>query len=186
MIADGDILTLCTRLFSELVLAKYEFALPRPTESLLAHHAFSLIAEERQLVTSFGTQRYSDAFNNLTLPQSQIAVEAIGQAMAFSAAKQANLPQTILDMYECTAIRQDSAWYSDVGGISRMDQRVREEKAVTAMIPQLSEYLDGLGIENYVSAPIVSDEKWKQYLEELPVCAGNAASDGVMRLRAAL
>jgi acyl-CoA oxidase len=31
-----------------------------------------------------------------------------------------------------------------------------------------------LGIEDYVSAPILSDEAWKEYYEAMPVFTGNA------------
>lgn len=186
MIAEGDILTLCTRLFTELLLVKYEFALPHSTESLLANHASSLLDEERRLLDRFGDQGYIDTLNNFTLPQSQTVIEAIGHAMAYFAAKQANVPEAILDMYESTVMRQDSAWYANINGISRVEQRVLEDQAVTSIMPRLAEYLDGLGIEKYVSAPIVSDARWKQYLAELPVCTGNARSGGIFRLKAAL
>ncbi len=125
VIAEGDILTLCIRLFSELLQARYSLGslLPDASESLLAFHASALLEENATLLQTFGTHR-SEAFNALILPQSQPAVEAIGHAMAYSAATKARLPQPILDLYECAVIRQDPAWYSE-HGISRMEQRHR-------------------------------------------------------------
>jgi len=174
IIAEGDVMTLCIRLFSELLLERYTVALPDPGESLLANHASSLMEENAALLQSFGNHR-SEAFNALILPQSQTAIEAIGHAMAYSSALKADLPQPILDIYECAVIRQDPAWYSE-HGLSRMDQRYREDAAVSSALPHLATYLDALNIENYVYAPIVSDAAWKDYLAGLPVHTGNAVS----------
>lgn len=175
IIAEGDILTVCIRLFSEMLLGRYTVPLPDPRTSLLAKHASSIIHENAELLRSI-TDHRSDTFNSLILPQSQLAIEAVGHAMAYSAAVDANLPQPIIDLYECSVLRQDPAWYSE-HGVSRMDQRIREDAAVSSALPHLSYYLDNLGIENYVSAPIVSDAAWKDYLSGLPVYTGNAISE---------
>ncbi|KAF4610262.1 hypothetical protein D9613_010657 [Agrocybe pediades] len=175
IIAEGDVLTLCIRLFSELLQKHVTIPLPDPSSSLLAQHAASLMQENADLFLSLNCEHRSDAFNFLILPQSQTVIEAIGHALAYTAAVEAGLPQPILDVYECAIIRQDPAWYSEQASITRMEQRLREDAAVSAFMPHLDEYLDGLGIENYVSAPIVSDESWKGYLEHLPVFSGNAA-----------
>lgn len=174
IIAEGDVLTLCIRLFSELLLKRYEVSLPDASESLLAHHARSIFEENMQLSRQITDGHRSTQFNTLILPQSENVIEAMGHALAYSAAMKARLPQDVLDIYECAAIRQDPAWYLDKGGISRIDQRIREDRAVTSMLPRLPDYLAGLHIDNYISAPIVSDASWKAYLAELPVFTGNA------------
>ncbi|KAG6837394.1 hypothetical protein H0H93_010012 [Arthromyces matolae] len=174
IIAEGDVLTLCIRLFSELLQKRYEVPLPDVNESLLALHASSLLEENIALLQSIDGDYRGDSFNALILPQSQVVVEAMGHALAYSAALRANLPQPILDVYECAVIRQDSAWYSEQGGLSRIAQRRREDAAVTAMLPDLSSYLEQLDIANYVQAPIVTDAGWKDYLAALPVHTGNA------------
>lgn len=129
------------------------------------------------LLKSLEGDHRSDSFNALILPQSQVVVEAMGHALAYSAALQAKLPKAILDIYECAVIRQDSAWYSEQGGLSRMQQRIREDEAVSSILPQLASFLSQLGIENYVTAPIVSDAGWKAYLADLPVHTGTAIPD---------
>lgn len=131
-----------------------------------------MIEENVHLLKSFGTHR-GEAFNALVLPQSQPAIEAIGHAMAYSAAVKANLPQPILDIYECAVIQLDPAWYSE-HGITRMDQRLREDAAISSALPQLDEYLDGLHIEEYVSSPMTSGAAWKDYVLTLPLYTGNA------------
>lgn len=174
IIAEGDVLTLCIRLFSELLQRHFEIAMPDPSESLLAQHAASLLQENHDLFTSLNCEHRSDAFNSLILPQSQTVIEAIGHALAYSAAVKAGLPKPILDVYESAIIRQDPAWYSEEAKISRMEQRRREDAAVSSFMPHLDTFLDQLNIENYVSAPIVSDSRWKDYLESLTVYSGNA------------
>jgi acyl-CoA oxidase len=177
IIAEGDILTLCIRLFSELLLRRYDVPLPGPEESILARHASSLLQENIQLLKSIKGDHRSDSFNSLILPQSQSVVEAMGHALAYSAAVKAHLPQPILDVYECAVIRQDPAWYSEQGGLSRLTQRIREDAAVSSMLPHLASFISQLDIDNYISAPIVSDASWKAYLADLPVHTGAATPD---------
>ncbi|KAG6890035.1 hypothetical protein C0995_012492 [Termitomyces sp. Mi166 len=174
IIAEGDVLTLCIRLFSELLQKRYEVPMPDPDESLLALHASSLLEENIALLQSIDGDYRSDSFNALILPQSQVVVEAIGHALAYSVALRSNLPKPILDVYECAVIRQDPAWYSEQGGLSRIVQRRREDAAVSAMLPDLSSYLEQLNISSYVQAPIVTDVGWKDYLASLPIHTGNA------------
>ena len=167
-------LTLCIRLFSELLQGRFEVPIPHPSESLLAHHAASLLQENHDLFTSLKCEHRSDAFNSLILPQAQVVVESIGHALAYSAAMKADLPKPILDVYESAVVRQDSAWYSEEAKISRMEQRIREDAAVSSFMPHLDTFLAQLDIENYVSAPIVTDNAWKDYLAALKVYTGNA------------
>jgi len=173
IIAEGDVLTLCIRLFSELLQRHFELPIPDPSESLLAQHAASVLQENHDLFASLNCEHRSDAFNSLVLPQSQNVVEAIGHALAYSAAVKAGLPQPILDVYESAIIRQDPAWYSEQAGITRMEQRIREDSAISSFMAHLDDFLDQLDIEKYVSAPIVSDKAWKDYLEGLTTFSGS-------------
>ncbi|KAJ3509212.1 hypothetical protein NLJ89_g5345 [Agrocybe chaxingu] len=174
IIAEGDVLTLCIRLFSELLQHHFEVPLPDPSESLLARHAASLLQENHDLFASMKCEHRSEAFNSLILPQSQPVIEAMGHALAYSAGLKAGLPQPILDVYECAVIRQDPAWYSEEARLTRMAQRKHEDAAVSSFIPHLETFLEQLDIAKYVSAPIVSDKSWKQYVEALPVFSGAA------------
>lgn len=167
-------MTLCVRLFSELLLRRYEVPLPPPEESLLARHASALLEENIQLFSSLKCDHRSDTFNNIFLPQSQVIIEAMGHAFAYSAGLKAGLPQYVLDLYESAVVREDPAWYSECAGINRLTQRFREDAAASSMLPHLPALLSGLNIAHYVTAPIVSDAQWKDYLAQLPVHSGNA------------
>jgi len=161
-------------LFSELLLQRYQIPLPDPSESLLARHATSIFEENINLLSNLRGGHRSESFNSLILPQAELAVEAMGHALAYSAGLKAGLPKPILDVYECAVIRRDPAWYSENAGLTRILQRVREDEAITSTLPHLETFLNSLGIEEYVSAPILSDKAWKEYYEAMPVFTGNA------------
>ena len=173
VIAEGDLVPLCNKVFSELLQGQYSVPIPVPEESLLAQHASSLLAECTEALSQLGGTR-SQQFMSVILPQAQPVVEAIGHAIAYSAAVKANLPKPILDVYESSVIRQDPAWYSE-HGMPRSAQRIRENKAVSSLIPELPKYLSALEIENYVMAPVISDSRWKAYLSWLIVYNGSAS-----------
>jgi hypothetical protein len=124
-------------------------------------------------MNSLGFSHRDTLFNSLILPQSQSSIEAIGHALAYSHGVKVGLPRQILDVYEATCIRLDPAWYVESGCRSRLEQRMKEDAAVTTMMHDLDTYLDDLGIAEYVQAPIVSDERWKAYVSELPVFTGS-------------
>lgn len=167
-------MTLCIRLFSELLLGKYQIPLPGPSESLLARRAHSLLAENRALLQRLKCNHRSATFSNILLPQAQSTIEAIGHAMAYSAGLHAHVPRDVLDVYECVVIRSDPSWFVETGGLSRFDQHIKEDTAVTSMMRNLRGHLDSLGLEQYVRASIISDTTWKSYLAELPVYSGHA------------
>lgn len=110
----------------------------------------------------------------------------MGHALAYSAGLRAGLPQPVLDVYESSVIRQDSAWYSEVAELPRIHQRINEDKAISSMLPHLETYLDRLDISPYVNAPIVSDANWKSYLQELPVYSGRATVVDLGQIQAML
>ncbi|KAH0828678.1 acyl-CoA oxidase [Lanmaoa asiatica] len=174
VIAEGDVLTLCIRLFSELLLQRYQMPLLDASESLLARHARFVTRGEQSVAAAVIRGSSQRSLQLLILPQAEHTIEAMGHSMAYSAGVQRGLPKPILDIYECAVIRRDPAWYSEKGGLTRHDQRVREDRAVTSAMPHLAAYLDDLNIEAYVSAPIVSDAAWKKYYGAMPVFKGNA------------
>ncbi|TFK24107.1 acyl-CoA oxidase [Coprinopsis marcescibilis] len=186
IIAEGDVLTLCIRLFSELVQERYTLPLPDPSESPLAQHSHSILEENVNLYKALGCNHRSDAFNSLILPQSEAAIEAMGHALAYSAAVESGLPKAILDIYECAVMRQDIAWYSEALGITRIQQRIREDAAISSFMPQLDTFLSKLDIENFVQAPIVTDDAWNSYIRDLPLYSGNAVPSDTFQLQAML
>ncbi|RPD57016.1 hypothetical protein L226DRAFT_491028 [Lentinus tigrinus ALCF2SS1-7] len=173
VIAEGDILSLCIRLYNELILGRYSIPAPAHKETLLWRHAEGLLRTAREYVATCGNHR-SEKANAYVLPLAQAGVSAIGHALAYSAAIDAAVPKPLLDVYECAVIRLDAVWYSESAGLSSFEQRMREDSASAAVMPHLDQYLHDLNIAPYVRAPIVSDAAWKAYVKSLPTHSGNA------------
>ncbi|KAA1477375.1 acyl-CoA dehydrogenase NM domain-like protein [Dentipellis sp. KUC8613] len=165
-IAEGDTLVISIRLASELILERYELEASTHPSSLLARHEQDLLDEHKALLRRCGHHR-SDEFNRLFLPSCENIVRAIGHRMAYDAAVDAGLDPTIVAVYLASAVKLDSAWYSEKAGFSRVSQALAEDKALSAALPHLEEWLSKLGVEAHVTAPIVSDDRWNSFVGQL-------------------
>ncbi|TCD66582.1 hypothetical protein EIP91_001139 [Steccherinum ochraceum] len=173
-IAEGDVLALCIRLASELLLNRYEMPEPADPTSLLAQHEAGLFDEARSVAMSLGTGHRSDAFNRLILPLCQPLIEAIGHRMAYEAAMAAHVDPDILKLYVANALKHDASWYVQHGGLTRREIADMEDRAVGNLLGRLEELLEDTGAEAYVHAPIVSDEGWNAFVDRLPRYSGVA------------
>jgi len=176
IIAEGDVLALCIRLWGELVLGRYTLPIPAAKESLLAKHAHGLLGEARQTLRRLPGGHRSEAAEYELLPEAERAIVAQGHACAYSAARRAGVSQVLLDLYECAAIRCDQAWFSENAGISRAEQRAREGKALRAAAPDIEKHLEDLDVGYAVRASIVSDSTWLGQVQRMPKYKGNAQS----------
>ncbi|TFY64942.1 hypothetical protein EVG20_g5770 [Dentipellis fragilis] len=165
-IAEGDSLVISIRLASELLLERYELPASTHPSSLLARHEQDILDEHKALLRQCGHHR-SDEFNRLFLPNCQKIVSAIGHRMAYDAAVDAGLDLSIVDVYLASAVALDSAWYSEKAGFSRASQALAEDKALSAALPHLEEWLAQLGIDAYIKAPITSDSRWNSFVGQL-------------------
>ncbi|KAJ5614696.1 acyl-CoA dehydrogenase/oxidase, partial [Penicillium herquei] len=165
-IAEGDIQVLSIRLAAELLLGRYEIPPAHDETSLLARHEAGLFEECRMAVMNIKGHRNVE-FNNAILPRCLPLVEAIGHRMAFEAARNAGIDPDLLALYEAGVILQDSSWYVQHAGIAREEQFERESLALTACLPKLEQLLDGTGAKEFVTAPILSDDAWAEFLSEL-------------------
>lgn len=133
--------------------------------------------QEIRDVLSARFQHHRDpGFQAHVLPLCQPLIEAIGYRMAYDAAVEDGVDAAILDMFVASIVREDRAWFSEVGGISRAEQMDLERNAMQALLPRLDELLSGLNVEAYCTAPIMSDEKWEKYVEGLPTFTSEIAS----------
>lgn len=112
----------------------------------------------------------SDDFDRIVLPECQSLVQAIGHRMAYEAAVAADVDQCLIDVYVASCIKLDSAWYVEKLGLSRLEQREMEATAIDKMFPRLEEFLALTEVAPYISAPIVSEERWAKYISNLPPC----------------
>jgi len=174
-IAEGDVLALCIRLASELLIGRYEMPEAADPNSLLARHEAGLFEEARTVVMGLGAGHRSEAFNRLVLPLCQPLIEAIGHRMAYEAAVRAQVSQEIIDLYVANAVKYDASWYIEHAAYTRHRIAEMEDAAAEKMLPQLNRLLDETGAEPYCHAPIATDATWKAFVDQLPHYGGDAA-----------
>ena len=143
-------------------------------KSILAQHEAGLFEEARTVVMGLGAGHRSEAFNRLVLPLCQPLVEAIGHRMAYDAAVKFKVPQDLIDLYVANSVKHDASWYIEHAGFTRRKVAELEDKAASAVLPQLDALLEGTGAGPYIHAPIVSDEAWAAFVAKLPHYGGTA------------
>ncbi|KAJ3535919.1 hypothetical protein NM688_g6910 [Phlebia brevispora] len=181
-ISEGDIVVICIRLFSELVQGRYALPLPSHPEALLSRHSTHLFSAFAKMVASFPKGHRDEQFNGLLLPQAEPAIMAVGGAAAYCAALDAGVAQPLLDLFECAMMKMDLVWYSEHAGIPAADFHIREDRAVRAALPKLKDYIDGLGIRPWVTAPIVSDDAWSKWMSAFTAQRSLKASESDLTL----
>jgi hypothetical protein len=100
--------------------------------------------------------------------------------MAYDAAVLAGVPQCLIDLYAISIMKLDASWYSEVGGISRKERYEMEDRTVIEVGNRFEEFVQVLQAEAYATAPIISDEKWQDFVADLPAYDGGAGSAPVV------
>ena len=149
----------------ELLLGRLEVPPTSNPESLLYRHEQSLISHLRAILSASG-HRNPETEATL-LPQCQGLIEAIGHRMAYDAAVEEKLDQHLIDTYVSHVISVDPSWYSEEAGIPRALQKKMELESATASFKHLESLLERLDVDSYVTAPMVSDERWYAYERSL-------------------
>ena len=169
-------------LASELLLARYALESPTYPDSPLAKHEAGLFSELRAALAVAPSHR-SAVYDQQVLPRSLPLIQAIGHRIAYDAAREAQVDGPLLDLFEVASMLQDEAWYVEQLGMTRAQLREREARAIEAAFPHLEEYLSRMELAPYVPAPIVSEEKWERFLDNLQVFgetrSGRSAGAGI-------
>ncbi|KAF7169071.1 hypothetical protein CNMCM5623_001903 [Aspergillus felis] len=173
--AEGDIRVLAIRLASELLIGRYQLPSPKDPDSPVARHEAALLTEAKNHLIEFGGMHRSEHFNRNILPLSLPLIQAIGHRMALEAAKETKIDSKLCALYESGVIREDSAWYTEQGGISRRAQREMEAQAADALLPDLERLVYETGAAPYSSAPMTSDRLWNTFVSELEAFSGEAS-----------
>ncbi|KAF9076253.1 acyl-CoA dehydrogenase NM domain-like protein [Rhodocollybia butyracea] len=165
--AEGDILGLSVRLAIELGLDRYVLPQSKYPDNLLARHERYLMKELKEALQATTHNHRGGDVDRQILPKCQALIEAIGHRMAHDAAVEAGVMPELTDLYVCSVVKLDSAWYCETGTASRQKQAEAEVAAYDAVLPHLSALVQGMNVSPYVTAPIVSDEAWEAYVSEL-------------------
>ncbi|KAF8510475.1 acyl-CoA dehydrogenase/oxidase [Hysterangium stoloniferum] len=175
-IAEGDVLVCSIRLATEILIGRYELPSSPNPDSLLSKHEQGILNENTAVATMYGHR--SDTFASRVLPQCQAIVEAIGHRMAYDAALADGIPDSLLQLYACSAIKNDMAWYVENKVLSRSELVGMEGAALEAAKPHLRRWIEELRVDPYVKAPITSDRKWFEFVGKLNVFRGEARGYG--------
>ncbi|KAJ7167205.1 hypothetical protein C8R43DRAFT_1160586 [Mycena crocata] len=168
-IAEGDVTVICIRLASELLLGRYSLPGPKHPNSPLALHEQAISSEMRELLRGMNSNHRSEEFNRLLLPRSMGLVLAIGQRMAYEAAVDAGVDPLMMDLYQTGAVIQDLAWYVESGTLSRKDAMAADDIALTQAFQNLDTFVEDIGCESCIHAPILSAPAWNRYVAQLRV-----------------
>ena len=151
-------------LASELLLDRYAVPDTANSKSLLARHELGIRDELRAALCTMANHRDAD-FDRAVLPRSLEFVSAMGQRMAYDAAVDANVDQCLIDLFVAACLKKDPAFYVEKAGISRSRQRKMEADAVDVVYERLEEFLEPMDLGPYITAPIISERKWNEYVD---------------------
>ncbi|KAF4589851.1 Acyl-CoA dehydrogenase/oxidase [Ophiocordyceps camponoti-floridani] len=172
-IAEGDILVLCIRLASELLLGRYAVPEAADPNSLLARHETGVWKEASEILADIrarGETHRSETFNVRILPRARSLIQAIGDRMSYEAAVLSDaVSPAMLDLYETTCVLRDMSWYVENLGLSRAELQARHASAVERLLPRLNEMLEATGADVWATAPMLSAGARKEWADGLVV-----------------
>ncbi|KZT22256.1 acyl-CoA dehydrogenase NM domain-like protein [Neolentinus lepideus HHB14362 ss-1] len=165
-IAEGDTLGISIRFAVELLLDRIILPTSTNPESLLARHEQSLLLHLKSMLQDSGGHRDA-AIEYKLLPQCRSVIESVGYRLAYDAAVARGVDRLLIDLYVASVMSDDAAWYAEHGKISGFDQKTLLVDAARVLVPRMDDLLSDMNLESYVTAPIVSDERWSSFTDSL-------------------
>ena len=128
------------------------------------------MADARHKLAELGgyKEHRGQEFNRHILPRCRPLVEVIGHRMAYEAARDAGVCPKVLRLFEMLCLATDLGWrWSEDRNITRMchDALVR---AYDEVLPDMVKAVGESEVNDYIAAPIVSDESWTTFVGGLP------------------
>ncbi|KAI4599645.1 hypothetical protein KJ359_001742 [Pestalotiopsis sp. 9143b] len=143
MIAEGDVLVL---------------SIPQHSESLLAMHERDLWKEASQ----------ARSFDLQVMPRCRDIIIAIGQRMAYEAAKSSTkVSSDVLAVFEAQSVMCDPAWYVGHNHASFAELQQRESEAFEKVKPQVENIMLHCESAAWASAPIIGQDLWEEFENDL-------------------
>ncbi|KAK2469108.1 hypothetical protein H9L39_19376 [Fusarium oxysporum f. sp. albedinis] len=169
-IAEGDTLVLCIRFMSELLGGKLDLPQARNRSSRLAQREEDLLADMKSRLERVGgyEEHRGASFDRHILPRCRLLAEAIGHRMAYEAAENAGLSLDVLLLYERICLCEDLDPMPAPGPLAQANAPSRASESYNAVLAQIrSESASQSDIDDYVTAPITSDESWELFMNGL-------------------
>jgi hypothetical protein len=164
-------LTICFLGFvSELLGKKLELPQAQNRMSRLAQRENELMSDMESWLETIGgyTEHRGPDFDRYILPRCRLLAEAIGNRMAYEAAKNSGLSPEVLALYERVCLCEDLDHLPTVGLQSPTNTQSQSSEPYSIVLAQIrSESASRSDIDDYVTAPITSDESWGSFMNSL-------------------
>ena len=157
---------------SELLGNKLEIPQAQNSTSRLAQREEKLMSDMKSSLEAIGGYREhrGPAFDRHILPRCRLLAEAIGNRMAYEAAQTSGLSPAILSLYEHISLGEDLDQLPVIGLQSRTRTQSGGSAPYDFVLAQIrSESAHRSEIDDYVTAPIASEESWKSFVNSLQV-----------------
>ncbi|KAM0363152.1 hypothetical protein ACHAO7_010335 [Fusarium culmorum] len=165
-IAEGDTLVLCIRFMSEVLGGKLDLPQAINRSSRLAQREEDLTRDMKirlERVGGYGNHR-GPAFDRYILPWCRSLAEAIGNRMAYEAAEKSGISLEVLNLYERICLCEDLDPLPVTEPSTQARVPSRSSNSYSSVLAQIrSESTAPSEIDNYVTAPIVSDDAWESF-----------------------
>jgi len=171
-IAEGDVLVVCIKVISEILLGRYSLPPPVDSSHILSQHETMLFDEYQKIIASFPAT-HSNHANKILFPVCERLAMVAGYRLAYEAAKASNVCEKLLDVFVSHAISRNSVWFSEKLGFTQEKQTVMRDTAIDKMLPNVESYLSSLNVESFVNVSILSPDHMKAFMSSLPLCKGN-------------
>ncbi|KAF4331642.1 peroxisomal acyl-coenzyme A oxidase 3 [Fusarium beomiforme] len=169
-IAEGGTLVSCIYFMSELLGEKLELPQARNRLSRLAQREDKLMLDMKsrlEMIGGYKEHRGPD-FDRHILPRCRLLAEAIGNRMAYEAAETSGLSPDVLTLYERICMREDPNHLPVMGLQGRADAQSQSSEPYDSVLAQIrSESASRSDLDDYVTAPIMSEESWGSFTNGL-------------------
>ncbi len=128
------------------------------------------MADTRHKLAELGGYREhrSQVFNRHILPRCRPLVETIGHRMAYEAARGSGVCPKTLRLFELLCLAPDVSWRAPGDRIITQMFRDSLVKAYDQVLPDMLNAIRESEVNDYITAPIVSDKSWTTFVKELP------------------
>ncbi|KAL7950218.1 hypothetical protein V8C42DRAFT_361209 [Trichoderma barbatum] len=173
-IAEGDVLTLCTRLLGELSIGKYPLTLPPADSTSLAKKAHEVLSAARKSAQQGRERHRSYEFQQEWLSVADQVCAVFGRAMALATARELGVSRELCDVFEVMSLEQDAIQTGVTPPISRV-------AAMRAALPLLEEEVGKLAVDQWAKEPITHENGVKDNMVNLATYASPISLEGILQ-----
>ncbi|KAF4917460.1 hypothetical protein CGCVW01_v009842 [Colletotrichum viniferum] len=171
-----------SRLASKILMNRYRLPQSVDPERPLALYEKGILKEavsQMALILDLSGSIRGTSYNDGVLPRCRAIIEAIGQRIAYEAAKaQGNVIAEVLNLFKASCIQESSSWFVEHSYSTRSMLWDNEKRAYGNLLPLLPSLVDRANTKAYITAPLVDKTYMKTFIKALP--AFSASRDDIM------